>query len=190
VVVAGAKRRIQDRLDGFPGLTATIVDMLAAHDKIVTRLVWRGRHTGPYGRTEPTGKRVEIADFAVWRFEEGQVAEISTIQDQFALLNRSDTFPTRSVRRSRPGDRRPPGAAWWPAPATEDTVLRSRAPYAVALCGPLRCAARWLWPRTASIRRTSYSHGERIPADAERTLRVRLSETRRCCTCITVKGVM
>ena len=31
--VAGPKRRIQERLDGFPGLTATIVDMLAAHDK-------------------------------------------------------------------------------------------------------------------------------------------------------------
>jgi hypothetical protein len=57
VGVARAKRRIQDRLDGFPGLTATIMDMLAAHDKIVTRLVWRGRHTGPYGGTEAIGKR-------------------------------------------------------------------------------------------------------------------------------------
>jgi hypothetical protein len=36
--------------------------------------------------TEASGKRVEIADFAVWRFEDRQVAEISTIQDQFALL--------------------------------------------------------------------------------------------------------
>lgn len=91
--VAGAKRRIQDRLEGFPGLTATIVDMLAAHDKIVTRLVWRGRHTGPYGGTEATGKRVEIADFAVWRFEDGKVAEISTIQDQFALLKQIGYLP-------------------------------------------------------------------------------------------------
>ena len=91
--VAGPKRRIQERLDGFPGLTDTIVDMLAAHDKIVTRFVWRGRHTGPYGGTEATGKRVEIADFAVWRFEDGQVAEISTIQDQFALLKQIGYLP-------------------------------------------------------------------------------------------------
>jgi len=66
--------------------------MLAARDKIVTRLVW-GRHTGPYGGTEATGKRVEIADFAVWRFEDGRVAEISATQDQFALLKQIGYLP-------------------------------------------------------------------------------------------------
>jgi predicted ester cyclase len=91
--VAGPKRRIQERLDGFPGLTTTIVDMFAAHDKIVTQLVWRGRHTGPYGDTEATGKRVEIADFAVRRFGYGEVAEISTIQDQFVLLKQIRYLP-------------------------------------------------------------------------------------------------
>jgi predicted ester cyclase len=93
VGVAGPKRRIQERLDGFPGLTATIVDMLAAHDKIVTRLVWRGKHTGPYGGYRGHRKRVEITDFAVWRFEDGQVAEISTIQDQFVLLKQIGYLP-------------------------------------------------------------------------------------------------
>src|SRR5882757_4651343 len=38
-------------------------------------------------------KRVEIADFAVWHFEDGQVAEISTIQDQFALLKQIGYLP-------------------------------------------------------------------------------------------------
>jgi predicted ester cyclase len=32
------------------------------------------------------GKRVQVPDFAIWRFEDGKVVEISTIQDQFALL--------------------------------------------------------------------------------------------------------
>ena len=34
---------------GLPGLTAAIEDMFSAHDKIVTRLVWRGTPTGSYG---------------------------------------------------------------------------------------------------------------------------------------------
>ena len=67
--------------------------MLAAHDKIVTRLVWRGRHTGPIWGRRGHRKRVEIADFAVWHFEDGQVAEISTIQDQFALLKQIGYLP-------------------------------------------------------------------------------------------------
>lgn len=33
-----------------------------------------------------TGKPGEVPDFAVWRFGDGKVVEISTIQDLFALL--------------------------------------------------------------------------------------------------------
>lgn len=52
----------------------------------MTRLVWRGTHTGSYGRVEATGKPVEVRDFAVWRFKDGKVAEISTMQDQLSLF--------------------------------------------------------------------------------------------------------
>ena len=65
VGVAGPKRRIQERLAGFPGLTATIEDMFSVHDKIVTRLVWRGTHTGSYGGVKAAGKPVEVRDRAV-----------------------------------------------------------------------------------------------------------------------------
>jgi len=93
VGVAGPKRRIQERLAAFPDLATTIEDMFSAYDKVVTRLVWRGTHTGSYGGVEATGKRVEVRDFAVWRFEDGKVAEISTIQDQFGLLKQIGYFP-------------------------------------------------------------------------------------------------
>jgi hypothetical protein len=36
---------------------------------------------------------VEIRDFAVWRFADGKVAEISTIQDQFTLLKQVGYLP-------------------------------------------------------------------------------------------------
>lgn len=93
VGVAGPKRRIQERLAGFPDLTTSIEDMFSANDKIVTRLVWRGTHTGSYGSVEPTGKPAEVRDFAVWRFKDGKVAEISTMQDQFSLLKQIGYLP-------------------------------------------------------------------------------------------------
>ena len=89
----GPKRRIQERLAGFPDLTTCIEDMFSANDKIVTRLVWRGTHTGSYGIVEPTGKPAEVRDFAVWRFKDGKVAEISTMQDQFSLLKQIGYLP-------------------------------------------------------------------------------------------------
>ena len=67
--------------------------MFSAHDKIVTRLVRRGTHTGSYGGVKATGKPVGVRDFAVWRFVDGKLAETSTIQDQFALLKQIGYFP-------------------------------------------------------------------------------------------------
>ncbi|MGH3197321.1 MAG: ester cyclase [Streptosporangiaceae bacterium] len=57
VGVAGPKRRTQERLADFPDLTTTIEDMFSAHDKIITRLVRRGMHTGPCGASTPRASR-------------------------------------------------------------------------------------------------------------------------------------
>jgi hypothetical protein len=74
--------------------------MLSAHDKVVTRHVWHGTHTGSYGGVKVTGKPVEVRDLAVWRFEDDKVAKIWTIQDQFALQKQIGYFPKGSMRRS------------------------------------------------------------------------------------------
>ena len=60
--------------------------MFAARDEITTLLVWRGTHAEAIWGVKATGKPVEVGDFAVWRFGDGKVVEISTIQDRFALL--------------------------------------------------------------------------------------------------------
>jgi ketosteroid isomerase-like protein len=36
---------------------------------------------------------VRVAYFAIWRFKDGKVVEISTIQDQFALLKQVGYLP-------------------------------------------------------------------------------------------------
>jgi predicted ester cyclase len=99
--VAGPKRRIQERLAGFRHLTTTIEDMFSASDKIVTCLVCHGTDTGPYGGVNAVGKLAEIRDFAMWRFEDGKVAEIATIQDQLARLRQAGYLPGGCIRSSR-----------------------------------------------------------------------------------------
>jgi predicted ester cyclase len=86
VGVAGPTGRIRDRLAGFPDLTTEIQEMFVSGDKLSVALIWRGTHTGSYGGVPATGKRVEVRDIAVWRFQDGKVVEILTLQDQFGLL--------------------------------------------------------------------------------------------------------
>jgi SnoaL-like polyketide cyclase len=82
-----------------------------------------GTHAGAIWGVKVTGKPGEVRDFAVWRFGDGKVVEISTIQDLFALLKqigylREETYaaypapltlacgPPRAVRTCT-GGRRP-----------------------------------------------------------------------------------
>jgi predicted ester cyclase len=93
VGVAGPVSRIRDRLTAFPDLTTTIEDMFVSGDKLAVTLIWRGTHTGDYGGVAATGKPVEVRDTAIWHFRDGKVAEILTLQDQFAFLNQIGYLP-------------------------------------------------------------------------------------------------
>jgi predicted ester cyclase len=93
VGIAGPKGRITERLTAFPDLTTSIEDIFTAGDKLVIRLVWRGTHTGSYGGVAATGKPVEVRDTAIWRFQDGKVVQIETMQDQFAFLKQVGYLP-------------------------------------------------------------------------------------------------
>ena len=93
VGVSGPVGRIRDRLTGFSDLTTTIQDIFVFGDKLAVTLIWRGTHTGPYGGVPATGKPVEVRDTAIWHFRDGRVAEILTLQDQFAFLKQVGYLP-------------------------------------------------------------------------------------------------
>lgn len=90
--VAGPKRRLPERLAGFPELSLHIVDMFSAGDKICYASRLAGTRACSYrcrgGR--PTGDRCGLC---CWRLGSGKVAEIPTIQDRFTPLKRIRCFP-------------------------------------------------------------------------------------------------
>jgi len=93
VGVAGPVGRIRERLVGFPDLTTTIQDLFVSGDKLAATLIWRGTHSGSYGGLPATGRPVRVRDTAIWHFTGGQVAEIWTLQDQFAFLKQVGYLP-------------------------------------------------------------------------------------------------
>jgi predicted ester cyclase len=91
--VAGPKRRIQERLAGFPDLSAEIEDMFSADDKVVTRLVWRGLILVHMRASRPSASARRFRTLPSGDSKDGKMVEISTIPDQFALLKQVGYLP-------------------------------------------------------------------------------------------------
>jgi hypothetical protein len=119
--VAGPKRRLPERLAGFPELSIHIVDMFSAGDKICYASRLTRTRACPYrcrgGR--PAGDRCGLC---CWCSEGGKVASIPTIQDRFTPLKRIRCLPRRDLRgggRASWCAGSPEGTRCAPAPAQE-----------------------------------------------------------------------
>ena len=44
-------------------------------DKVVTKIVGRSRHTGPFQGAQPTGKWVQIDGIVITRLQDGKIVE-------------------------------------------------------------------------------------------------------------------
>jgi steroid delta-isomerase-like uncharacterized protein len=69
----------------FPDLTFDIELLIAEGDYVAARWTASGTHTGPWGNVEPTGRSVTFSGVNIFRFEDGQVAEIWNHRDDLGL---------------------------------------------------------------------------------------------------------
>src|SRR4051812_29016452 len=72
---AGVHQQFEAFRAAFSGFTATILDQVAEGEKVVTRKVFTGTHTGDFGGIEPTGREVEIEVIDIVRVEDGRIVE-------------------------------------------------------------------------------------------------------------------
>jgi steroid delta-isomerase-like uncharacterized protein len=73
--VAQAKEFVRTYLSAFPDLTATVEDVLAEGDKVVTRWTLRGTHQGELMGIAPTGKQIEFKGITIHRIAGGKIVE-------------------------------------------------------------------------------------------------------------------
>jgi predicted ester cyclase len=59
---------------GFPDIRAEILDQIAEGDKVTTRKVLRGTHTGDFMGIAPTGREVSINVIDIIRLRDGKYA--------------------------------------------------------------------------------------------------------------------
>lgn len=69
----------------FPDFEASIADIVAEGNRVVTRTIERGTHEGAFAGIEPTGRSVEIQGLNLYRIDDGEIAEMWIQVDQMGL---------------------------------------------------------------------------------------------------------
>ncbi|MBI1880231.1 MAG: ester cyclase [Chloroflexi bacterium] len=89
----GFKQMGQLLLSAFTGSTSTVEDMIAEGDKVVSRLTFRGTHTGDLMGIPPTGKSVAMSEIIIDRLADGQIVESWRLFDQMGMMQQLGLIP-------------------------------------------------------------------------------------------------
>ena len=140
-VAAGAEG-VRQQFDAFRAafdpFRAEILDLVAEGDKVVSRKVFRGTHSGPFQGMEPTGAEVEIHVIDIVRVKDGRIVEHWNCVDRLGLLVQLGALSV-PARRGRARRRAHPTA---PAGAT---TLASHSTPGGTCAGSMWCPASDSW---------------------------------------------
>jgi steroid delta-isomerase-like uncharacterized protein len=80
----------------FPDMSATVEDVVAEGDEVVTRVTIGGTHQGEVEEFgPPTGRRVEVQGITIHRIEGGKIAEEWNSYDNLSLLQQLGLAPAQ-----------------------------------------------------------------------------------------------
>jgi steroid delta-isomerase-like uncharacterized protein len=80
-------------LDAFPDGVGTIDDMIVEGNKVVSRLTFRGTHTGDLMGIPPTGKPVLLSTVTIDHFADGKIVESWRLFDQMDMMQQLGVIP-------------------------------------------------------------------------------------------------
>ena len=79
------KRYVGTTRSAFADWHNQIDELLAADDRVVTRMTWSGTHTGTFAGIQPRGARVEYVGAGFFRLAEGLIEEAWIVGDSQAF---------------------------------------------------------------------------------------------------------
>lgn len=91
--IDGAEEAFKYAMNAFSDFSHTISDMYADGDRVITRVVGKGRHTGDFLGVPPTGKEVSMEGIVIHRIADGKIVEHWAQVDAFGLLVQMGVLP-------------------------------------------------------------------------------------------------
>ena len=86
LTLEGFKQFGRAMLSAFPGGMSTVEDVIAEGNKVVSRITYRGTHTGDMMGIPPTGKSVTVSETIIDQFGDGKIVESWRLFDQMAMM--------------------------------------------------------------------------------------------------------
>jgi steroid delta-isomerase-like uncharacterized protein len=80
-------------LAAFPGGQHSIDDIIVEGDKVVTRITYRGAHTGDLIGIPPTGKQVVVSAMTIDQIANGKIVETWRLFDQLSMMQQLGVIP-------------------------------------------------------------------------------------------------
>jgi predicted ester cyclase len=84
--VEGVRLGVQRIRTAFPDWNEQVLDVFGAEERVASRYVSTGTHSGQYWGLEPTGKRIEIQEISIFRCAYGLIVEQWCLFDELARL--------------------------------------------------------------------------------------------------------
>ena len=81
----------------FPDFSIKVEDMIAEGDKVATRVIGRGTHSGVWMQIKPTGSIVEVKGINIDRVADGRIVEHWGEADTIGMLIQMGVDPVRTA---------------------------------------------------------------------------------------------
>jgi steroid delta-isomerase-like uncharacterized protein len=78
----------------FPDGELTVEEMIVEGDKVVSRVTYRGTHTGDLMGIPPTGRPVTVSAMIIDQFADGKIVESWRLFDQMSMMQQLGLIPT------------------------------------------------------------------------------------------------
>lgn len=88
------KQHVASWLAGFADLRFQVEEMIAEADKVVTRCVAHGTHTGAWCGISPTNKQISIRMVVIHKIQNGKIAEDWVLVESLGFFQQLGLLPT------------------------------------------------------------------------------------------------
>lgn len=95
--VENIRQHISNCRDGFPDLVFTVDDMIAERNEVVTHWTVRGTHKATFLGMAPTNRKANVSGTAIYRIENGKIAEQWSDWNLLSLLEQLGVSATPKV---------------------------------------------------------------------------------------------
>ncbi|GAP97994.1 ester cyclase [Leptolyngbya sp. NIES-2104] len=85
----GIRQALHILRTAIPDLVCTVQEMFFSEDKVITRIVFSGTHTGEFLGAPPTGQPIQFIAFDIHRVSHDQIVESWHLEDNLTLFQQT-----------------------------------------------------------------------------------------------------